>query len=389
MKRPYISLLSAIVVASMTLTACGNSTNSDKDNNSCSGSEPPTGVEPAEPDAETSSGISEGGSGTELFTDILDAVKEATVFGEGIEEDGYTGINEIVVYGGDDRADILGYSFLDLNGDGRAELLIGDMREGTVVAVFSAKGSASPECILEGWARNRFKLQKDGSFINNGSSGAEYSSISRYLVARDGGSTECVETYFTNPGIDGSDLIVYRSNSESQDPSAAEKVGSSWDDYEKCCARLEGEEYAVEFTPFSEYKDRSQRLNDGFQNSLKVSGIFLDGEPDSGEKFIAADAEYATWVEFEAIETVKDFKVLAIEWKGEADNGGFIFSSKELFGKEKFKKGETVAVKMAMEGSIPNNGISYISPDGTSMEMSLSQSGMDGSLVFGRVTIDD
>lgn len=107
-------------------------------------------------------------------------------------------------------------------------------------------------------------------------------------------------------------------NSGSQDPASAEKVGSSWDDFEKCCARLAGEEY----------------------------------------------------------------KVLAIEWKGEADNGGFIFSSKELFGKEKFKKGESIAVKMAMEGSIPNNGISYISPDGTSMEMSLSQSGMDGSLVL-------
>ena len=72
-------------------------------------------------------------------------------------------------------------------------------------------------------------------------------------------------------------------NSGSQDPASAEKVGSSWDDFEKCCARLAGEEY----------------------------------------------------------------KVLAIEWKGEADNG-----------------------------------ISYISPDGTSMEMSLSQSGMDGSLVL-------
>lgn len=71
MKRPYFSLLSAIVVAAMTLTACGNSTNSDKDNNSGIGSEPSTGVEPAEPDAGTSSGISGGGSGTELFTDIL------------------------------------------------------------------------------------------------------------------------------------------------------------------------------------------------------------------------------------------------------------------------------------------------------------------------------
>lgn len=119
MKRPYFSLLSAIVVAAMTLTACGNSTNSDKDNNSGSGSEPSTGVEPAEPDAGTSSGISGGGSGTELFTDILDAVKEATVFGEGIEENGYTGIDEIVVYGGDDRADILGYSFLEPERYGR------------------------------------------------------------------------------------------------------------------------------------------------------------------------------------------------------------------------------------------------------------------------------
>lgn len=386
MKRAYFSLFLAIAVAAMTLAACGNSNNSNNDSGE---SEPTTGVESVESDSTVTSGISEGGSGTGLFTDILDGIKEATVLGEGIEEDGYTGINEIVVYGGDDRADILGYSFLDLNGDGKAELLIGDMGEKTVVAVFSAKGSASPECILEGWARNRFKLQKDGSFINFGSSGAEYSSIARYVVAKDGGSTECVETYFTNPGTDGPDPVVYHSNSESQDPSTAEKVGSSWDDFEKFCSKFEGEEYAVDFTPFSEYKDKNQRLNEEFQNSLKISGTFLYGEPDGGEKVIAADSDYATWVEFKALETVKDFKVLAIEWKGEADNGDFTFSSNVLFGKEKFKKGETVYVKMAIEGSIPNNGISYIRTDGTPMAMSVGQSGMDGSLVFGRVTIED
>lgn len=383
MKRVYIPLLSAIVVSAMTMTSCGNPNNSG---NGSAGSEPSTGVKS---DAEAAAGITDGGSGIELFTDILDEIKNATIFGEGIDRDGFTGINEIVVYGGDDRADILGYSFLDLNNDGKAELLIGDMREETVVAVFSANGSASPECILEGWARNRFKLQNDGSFINNGSSGAEYSSVAKYIVAKDGGSTECVETYFTTPGIDSPDPVVYHSDSESQNPATAEKVGGSWDDFEKCCAKLEVEEYNVDFTPFSEYKDKAQRLNEEFQNSIKVAGSFLEAEPAGSEKFVAADTDYATWVEFKALEDVKDFKVLAINWEGEADDGSFVFSSTELFGKDQFKKGETIAVKMALEGSIPNNGISYVSADGTTMAMSVSQSGMDGSLVFDRVTISD
>ena len=120
MKRAYFSLFLAIAVAAMTLAACGNSNNSNNDSGE---SEPTTGVESVESDSTVTSGISEGGSGTGLFTDILDGIKEATVLGEGIEEDGYTGINEIVVYGGDDRADILGYSFLDLNGDGKINTL--------------------------------------------------------------------------------------------------------------------------------------------------------------------------------------------------------------------------------------------------------------------------
>lgn len=75
MKRAYISLFPAIAVAAMTLAACGNSNNS---NNGSGESEPTTGVEPVESDSSAASGISEGGSGTGLFTDILDGIKEAT-----------------------------------------------------------------------------------------------------------------------------------------------------------------------------------------------------------------------------------------------------------------------------------------------------------------------
>lgn len=85
MKRAYISLFPAIAIAAMTLAACGNSNNS---NNGSGESEPTTGVESVESDSSAASGISEGGSGTGLFTDILDGIKDATVLGEGIEEDG-------------------------------------------------------------------------------------------------------------------------------------------------------------------------------------------------------------------------------------------------------------------------------------------------------------
>ena len=55
---------------------------------------------------------------------------------------------------------------------------------------------------------------------------------------------------------------------------------------------------------------------------------------------------------------------------------------KELYTKEVFRPDRQLLVRFSFIGTIPNNGISYTDDSGKTRYYSISESGMDGSLVF-------
>ena len=87
------------------------------------------------------------------------------------------------------------------------------------------------------------------------------------------------------------------------------------------------------------------------------------------DTFVASESDPKTGVVFSVNNPIKNFKVLSLHFK-------------ELYTKEVFRPDRQLLVKFTFFGSIPNNGISYTDPNGKTRYYSISQSGMDGSLIF-------
>lgn len=92
-----------------------------------------------------------------------------------------------------------------------------------------------------------------------------------------------------------------------------------------------------------------------------------------------SESEYSAHVLFTAKQTVKNFKVLALEFQDIDDEGNVSFAVEELYTVELTPE-RPLMVQMELVGTIPNNGISYEEEDGTVRQFSVNESGKDGSL---------
>lgn len=95
------------------------------------------------------------------------------------------------------------YAFYDVDGNGVEELFIMDTNEDSsvwdnrILLMYSLL-DGKPVLVIDGWARNRYYLLNDGTFYNEGSSGAAYTTFATYRMAKDGVSLEVIDYYFTD-----------------------------------------------------------------------------------------------------------------------------------------------------------------------------------------------
>ena len=99
------------------------------------------------------------------------------------------------------------------------------------------------------------------------------------------------------------------------------------------------------------------------------------------DTFVASQSDPQVGVVFSVNSPVKNFKVLALEFKDFA-NDKPVYQVKELFTKDVLRPERQLLVKYTFFGSIPNNGFSYTDGNGKTRYYSVSQSGKDGSLIF-------
>ena len=97
--------------------------------------------------------------------------------------------------------------------------------------------------------------------------------------------------------------------------------------------------------------------------------------------FVASESDPKVGVVFSVNNPIKNFKVLSLQFK-DFQNDKPVYLVKELYTKEVFRPDRQLLVKFTFFGSIPNNGISYTDPNGKTRYYAVSQSGMDGSLIF-------
>lgn len=105
---------------------------------------------------------------------------------------------------------------------------------------------------------------------------------------------------------------------------------------------------------------------------------------DHDEYNIGSD-ELQTLVLFSTNVTVTDFKVLSLFYSDSDENGGFIFDTQTLYTQDTLTPERPLEVGMVFIGDIPNNGISYVDPDGITRTYAVDMSGKDGSLILSEI----
>jgi len=111
-----------------------------------------------------------------------------------------------------------------------------------------------------------------------------------------------------------------------------------------------------------------------------VYGYEYTGEYD---EYIVSDSEHASDVVFFTDGTVGEFRLLNLRF--EETDGGFGFSTEELYFHGDLTPEKGLLVKMMIPETIPYHGISYVDEGGVTHVYSVSWSGMDGSVYLSEI----
>ena len=117
-----------------------------------------------------------------------------------IDFENYAGVWEVLYE--ENSKDIIGFAFLDIDGDNVAELAILDCSDyyyGFRIIDMYTYCDNEVKHLLSGWYRCRFYLTNDYDVICEGSSGAMYSSVDYLKYDKESHEYIFVESYFTYP----------------------------------------------------------------------------------------------------------------------------------------------------------------------------------------------
>lgn len=328
--------------------------------------------------------VAEEVDGTEIYKDILDEFYTLIVNGSGGDTylEGSDGVSEALWAIGENPLDHIGYSIMDISGDGIPELLVGAMDDShsgkEIYAVYTCQND-TPICTLSGWSRSAYTSMGDGRFLYQGSGGAIYSIFGTYTISPDGTSLICEDYYFTCEKDETfSEIGFYHNTSGEWDKDASEELNLPEEEFWKIQNDLAEQTENVPMTPFSAYEYAIESTAE-----LPVTAIFAsDADVSVYDEFIADTDEAQEKILFMANSTVKDFQVLSLSLEDVDENGKVTFSTEKLYGLDALTPEHPLMVSMTIYGTIPHYGISYVDENGAARSFAVGISGMDGSLML-------
>ena len=120
------------------------------------------------------------------------------------------------------------------------------------------------------------------------------------------------------------------------------------------------------------------------------AGIFVDwytedyeGITTAGE-YIVSNSEYAASYIIFGEGKVKELQILELTFKDFNDDGDAVFDIDVAYTIDQLYEDKPIAVWTEFNGTIPNNGISFLGADGVRRYYTLAVSGYDGSLILDR-----
>jgi len=306
-----------------------------------------------------------------------------------------TGVHEQTYYAEDDSLNDIGYAFIDLNDDGKNELLIGcpvsEYTEHSEILAGYTIVEGTPFMIIEGWARNRQYLLPDNIIYNEGSNGASYFLMGTYKLDKDAMQLTCEDFYFTDyldNNID--DLYVFYNNIGEWDIKKSSQADLSPDSLYNMSQEYLSTAQIIDFIPFSNYSSSVSEGPHGTADKPVYVRFFVDATADVVDyDSIVLDNEdnYGVEVVFMTEEEVKNVKILALSLDDIDDDGNASFSYEIVYTQEKLTPKKSLIVTMMMPEIAPIYGISYETSDGTVYVEGLEQSGMDGSVFLNEISL--
>ena len=301
---------------------------------------------------------------------------------------GFVGIAEYLAGATGEKAlQKIGYTIMDINGDGVPELIVtGITKKGPklcfaddVCLLYTYADKKSVE-VTSGWARNRYMLMDNGNLYYMGSSGAAYTYFGEFSLKAGETSLSCVDFYFSSDeASDNGDIIYYHNTLGYADISSSEHgVNMSSDYFWNYNDAYEQRSHRIEVTPFSDFPV------DIFSNASKEISIY-DSTAGYEEyyEYSATDSEYKLDVVIAANSTLTDFKVSKITWK---DSSSTVFtpvlSDEPLYSLEKLTPDKPLKLTIVFMGDLPEYALTFKDKDGVEKVYALEQSGMDGSIVI-------
>lgn len=292
---------------------------------------------------------------------------------------GETGIREIR-YGlsAEEALWNVGYMLRDISGDGIPELILAQAEYHEemnsfgrrILAVYTCIGS-NPSLILEGWGRNCYYLLPDGSILNQGSSGAAYSSLGVFRL--NGIELECLDFFFTDD--EDGQIVTYHNQDGSWDTAhpGNERVEL---DFWRLSEIMEADTQLLLLTNMFFYRDKRPA-------SVLSARWYSEGDPEPAATVIVTDTEYSAKIALCAYNgAVTDLQLLSLELEDVAENGIPHFKQEVLQTLPGLESGTFLVVQLEFGCVIPNFGFRYTDNYGMNKTYSLMQSGMDGSLLM-------
>ena len=343
-------------------------------------------------DAESTESQREQESYERLYNTILDSNYELIMGGADAYEyrDGTSGIGEVIMNSDENASNFIGYTFLDVNHDGVAELIIGSIseeKEGKYYGqnIYSAYTYKDiPYLLIEGWSRNRSFLLEDGTFYTEGSGGVMYRMLENYVLDANATQLSCKDLYFTKEKDESFKEIGFYHNTNGEwDVSVSEELEEDvfWSKYDEYGSRT----ITLEFEPFSMYQYLGEQKNIEITEDEVVSVEWITEEQlDNSQiwSFVADSSQPQVIAAFYVNEEITNLKVLSLTYEDVDNMGNAIFSTEELYHYGDFGPGNPFVVTLTMYGTIPHYGISYETAGGETHYYAISESGMDGSAIL-------
>ena len=169
---------------------------------------------------------------------------------------------EVLQYQESDTAlQSFGYVYKDINSDGITELIIGNIREesngkayGDIICNLYTYVDGEVVCLINGYAKNVYRLFEDGKIYNSGVGGAIYYSSGIFNLSSEADTLECVDFYITHERDDDfADIAVYYNNMGSWSTEDSTETDMTIDDFFAMEEEYIQKAVDIELIPFTEY----------------------------------------------------------------------------------------------------------------------------------------